>query len=159
LQQQSLAQYEPTIYEADKFNSSINTDWQQESAITDFVSIAQLRVKSLNQTGYSLATHRNNLYSKMHKYQKSLQQPFNREVEVVLPTIKQSDYSEISRNIRNNNACASDRNFLLLNDKFVQLVSAISYKESTKPELGRILKDNGYKLKSKLAVLEHFKSK
>ncbi len=95
----------------------------------------------------------------MHKYQKSLQQPFNREVEVVLPTIKQSDYSEISRNIRNNNACASDRNFLLLNDKFVQLVSAISYKESTKPELGRILKDNGYKLKSKLAVLDHFKSK
>lgn len=147
------------MYEADKFNSSIDTDWQQESAATDFASIAQLRVKSLNKTGFSLATHRSNLYSKLHKYQKTLQKPFNKEVEVVLPTIKQPDYREISRNIRNNNECVSDRNFLLLNDKFVQLVSAISFKESTKPELGRILKDNGYKLKSKLAVLGHFKLK
>ena len=59
--------YEHTINDPDKFNSSINTDWY-ESTMTEYAKLTHLRAKSLDKTGYSLASNRNNLYSKMRKY-------------------------------------------------------------------------------------------
>ncbi len=39
----------------------------------------------------------------------------------------------------------TDRNYLLLNSNFAGLIDSISLKQGTKPELGRILTDKGYK--------------
>ena len=38
----------------------------------------------------------------------------------------------------------SDKNYLLLNDKFAGLIGNLSLKAGTKPELGRILSEKGY---------------
>lgn len=44
----------------------------------------------------------------------------------------------------------TDRNFLLLNPNFSGLIDAIQLKSQSKPELGRILSDKGYKNQPKV---------
>lgn len=39
----------------------------------------------------------------------------------------------------------TDRNYLILNSNFTSLIESIKYRALQTPELGRILKDKGYK--------------
>lgn len=43
----------------------------------------------------------------------------------------------------------TDRNYLLLNENFAGLIDSIQLKTGTRPELGRILTDKGYKQQPK----------
>lgn len=56
----------------------------------------------------------------------------------------------------------TDRNYLLLNDNFAGLIDSIQLKSGTRPELGRILTDKGYKeqpkIKKEFALYAHVKA-
>ena len=100
------------------------------------------------------------MYQRFYKVQQDIAKPFHLMDPEQLPALSlssgrsgplkyaqepRSQTSCQSKRVHRQTKEATDKNFLLLNPNFSGLISAIQHKSQSRPELGRILSDKGYK--------------